>query len=308
MVFSYIMKTEIIRPSTEDSLSSFSLPSPEALTSSTVPAPLSAKSTFVGNLSNEVASLRITSSNNNNSLTHLNNNSLFSLNASRAELKSLQRRISTASGASSSTAPSGAVTSLGATLSSTTQHPISSNNISSSSISSIGSSSSSSSNNNNNNNAKSLVETSSSSGTLSVPVSTASSPAGASRVPTECSTSPKNPLQFTPEQIDCVCDTLLKAQDMEQLGRFLSLLPASFEIAPPSEIVLRAKASVAFARGAYKDVYNLLETNEFGPKHHSDLQTMWYKAHYKEAEKIRQRPLGQLTMVFVAKNYSLSYF
>ena len=80
--------------------------------------------------------------------------------------------------------------------------------------------------------------------------------------------------------------------DMERLGRFLLLLPKHAEVAR-SESVLRASAAVAFSRGAFKEVYNLLEANTFGPKHHSDLQNMWYKAHYKEAENIRQRPLGK---------------
>ena len=31
----------------------------------------------------------------------------------------------------------------------------------------------------------------------------------------------------------------------------------------------------------------------FDPQYHAELQDMWYKAHYKEAEKIRARPLGE---------------
>ena len=31
----------------------------------------------------------------------------------------------------------------------------------------------------------------------------------------------------------------------------------------------------------------------FDACYHAELQDMWYKAHYKEAEKIRARPLGE---------------
>ena len=34
----------------------------------------------------------------------------------------------------------------------------------------------------------------------------------------------------------------------------------------------------------------------FDACYHAELQDMWYKAHYKEAEKIRARPLGEYYM------------
>ncbi|XP_076055069.1 uncharacterized protein LOC143033472 [Oratosquilla oratoria] len=112
-------------------------------------------------------------------------------------------------------------------------------------------------------------------------------------------------LQFSPEQTDCVCETLLQAGDMERLGRFLSILPLHSEITRTSEVILRAKASVAFYRGTFKEVYSILETHAFSPKYHNELQNMWYRAHYKEAEKIRQRPLGAVDKYRIRKKYPL---
>ena len=103
----------------------------------------------------------------------------------------------------------------------------------------------------------------------------------------------KTSFQFKNEQIDCVCEALLQAKDYEKLGQFLSSLPMSTEITCTSEILQRAKVSVAFYRGAFKEVYNILESHNFHGKYHAELQNVWYKAHYKEAEKIRQRPLGK---------------
>ena len=60
-----------------------------------------------------------------------------------------------------------------------------------------------------------------------------------------------------------------------------------------TEAVMRAKAFVAFERGRFRELYNILETREFNPKYHGHLQDMWYRAHYKEAEGVRGRALGK---------------
>ena len=56
---------------------------------------------------------------------------------------------------------------------------------------------------------------------------------------------------------------------------------------------MRAKAFVAFERGRFRELYNIIETREFESKFHPQLQDMWYKAHYKEAESVRGRALGK---------------
>ena len=42
-----------------------------------------------------------------------------------------------------------------------------------------------------------------------------------------------------------------------------------------------------------QELYTILETREFESRYHHELQEMWYRAHYHEAEKIRARPLGE---------------
>ncbi|XP_047490665.1 homeobox protein ceh-33-like [Penaeus chinensis] len=138
------------------------------------------------------------------------------------------------------------------------------------------------------------------------PSSSSSSSSASSATPESSSVlQSKGILQFSPEQIDCVCETLLQAGDMERLGRFLSILPLHAEVSRPSEVILRAKASVAFHRGTFKEVYSILETNSFTSKYHTEMQNMWYRAHYKEAEKIRQRPLGAVDKYRIRKKYPL---
>ena len=39
-------------------------------------------------------------------------------------------------------------------------------------------------------------------------------------------------------------------------------------------------------------------------RYHHELQEMWYRAHYHEAEKIRARPLGEYSSSVLAAAYS----
>ena len=108
------------------------------------------------------------------------------------------------------------------------------------------------------------------------------------------STSPSKSLGFRKEQVDCICDVLIQAREMDKLSKFLNTLPASYLTNDgASEIILKAKAEVAFAKGSYKEVYNLLQSYNFHSDYHKHLQDMWHAAHYKEAEMVRQRALGK---------------
>ena len=78
-----------------------------------------------------------------------------------------------------------------------------------------------------------------------------------------------------------------------------------------TDSIMRGKAAVAFHNGNFKELYSIMEgrwvssisiclislqtifCRSFDPQYHAELQDMWYKAHYKEAEKIRARPLGE---------------
>lgn len=55
----------------------------------------------------------------------------------------------------------------------------------------------------------------------------------------------------------------------------------------------RARAVVAYHQEQYQDLYKLLESHCFSAKFHNELQMLWFKAHYKEAEKSRDRRLGE---------------
>lgn len=99
-------------------------------------------------------------------------------------------------------------------------------------------------------------------------------------------------IRFTGDQIACLCDAMQQIGHVDRLVSFVwSLSPA--ELLAGSEPVIRARATVAFHQGKYRELYSLLEGHNFDPANHAALQQLWYRAHYAEAEKIRGRPLGQ---------------
>ena len=111
-------------------------------------------------------------------------------------------------------------------------------------------------------------------------------------------------LTFSPEQVACVCEALQQSGHIERLARFLWSLPPS-ELLRGSEAVLKARATVAFHRGSYRELYAILESHTFDPSSHALLQQMWYKAHYMEAQKIRGRPLGAVDKYRLRRKYPL---
>ncbi|GFR69111.1 homeobox protein SIX4 [Elysia marginata] len=133
----------------------------------------------------------------------------------------------------------------------------------------------------------------------------------------DCQTPPESPLPsgvsdvlsgkgltFSPEQVACVCEALQQKNDMDRLGRFLWSLPPS-ELLRGSEAVLKARAAVAFHRGAYRELYAILESHSFDGSSHAFLQSLWYKAHYMEAQKVRGRPLGAVDKYRLRRKYPL---
>lgn len=58
-------------------------------------------------------------------------------------------------------------------------------------------------------------------------------------------------------------------------------------------------------RNAFHELYAILESQSFDSRHHVQLQQLWFKAHYREAEKIRGRSLGAVDKYRLRKKYPL---
>ena len=114
----------------------------------------------------------------------------------------------------------------------------------------------------------------------------------------------QKPWGYRPEQINCILDVLQNSRDIEKLSLFIASLP-NCETLQKSEAVLKAKAMVCFHRGQFRELYALLENNNFSAEHHPTLQNLWLKAHYIESEKIRGRPLGAVGKYRVRRKFPL---
>lgn len=111
-------------------------------------------------------------------------------------------------------------------------------------------------------------------------------------------------LSFSAQQVVCVCEALRQEGNIDRLARFLWTLPAD-ETLQNDETVLRARAAVAYHQGHYKELYNLLQNHNFNPAFHTELQDLWYQAHYKESEKLRGRPLGAVDKYRIRRKHPL---
>ncbi|XP_042625091.1 homeobox protein SIX6-like [Cyprinus carpio] len=103
-------------------------------------------------------------------------------------------------------------------------------------------------------------------------------------------------------------ESVLRARDVERLGRFLWSLPvapSACEVLGKNESVLRARAVVAFHGGNFRELYHILENHKFTKDSHAKLQALWLEAHYQEAEKLRGRPLGPVDKYRVRKKFPL---
>jgi len=131
------------------------------------------------------------------------------------------------------------------------------------------------------------------------------------RIPSTSATTSKlsnSRCQFNDEQIDCICDSLQQRGDVPKLENFLQMFDTPEKVqkmGKATEAVMRAKAFVAFERGRYRELYNIIETREFAQKYHPQLQDMWYRAHYKEAEGVRGRALGAVDKYRLRRKFPL---
>ncbi|KAG2469106.1 SIX3 protein, partial [Polypterus senegalus] len=115
---------------------------------------------------------------------------------------------------------------------------------------------------------------------------------------------------FTPEQVARVCENLEDTGDMERLGRFLWSLPSAMpgsatDALNRHESVMRARALVAFHSGNFEALYQILQSHRFTRESHAKLQALWLDAHYREAERLRGRPLGPVEKYRIRKKFPL---
>ena len=114
------------------------------------------------------------------------------------------------------------------------------------------------------------------------------------------------PFAYNMDQIDCICDSLQQRGDFKTLESFLHTYSTDLNSSTVSESVLRGKAMVAFENGNFRELYSIIESRDFSQTYHTPLQELWYRAHYKEAESVRGRPLGEFAKKYRTQQQEVS--
>ena len=135
-----------------------------------------------------------------------------------------------------------------------------------------------------------------------------------SQTPIILKLSPSNDLEqaliLTLDHLVCLCEALQQSGKIDKLIKFLQLLPAKSS-SPDAlfihqhDSILKSRAIIYYHQSKFRELYYLLETHPFDLHYHSELQQLWYKAHYMEAQKLRGRPLGAVDKYRIRRKYPL---
>uniref|UniRef100_A0AC35TRS6 Homeobox domain-containing protein n=1 Tax=Rhabditophanes sp. KR3021 TaxID=114890 RepID=A0AC35TRS6_9BILA len=110
----------------------------------------------------------------------------------------------------------------------------------------------------------------------------------------------KSNFMFNSDQITSLCQALHQNGNLEKLHQFICSIPEEYHKTEP---VLKSLAHIHFERENFKELYRLIETNNFSSDNHTQLQNLWLSGHYLEAEKLRGRDLGAVGKYRIRKKY-----
>ncbi|CAF0998456.1 unnamed protein product [Brachionus calyciflorus] len=130
-------------------------------------------------------------------------------------------------------------------------------------------------------------------------------------------------VQFNLTQLKCIIEALLQINNLKKVRSLLGMLcidvhkgiPVIDQSNPNNEqmirylskhdSILKCRAALLLEEAKFKELYTLLENHQFNLSHHNDLQVMWYKGHYLEAQKIRGRSLGAVDKYRIRRKFPL---
>ena len=107
--------------------------------------------------------------------------------------------------------------------------------------------------------------------------------------------------------ITLVCENLIAAGKFERLERLIWAMPVDTNRYKGLEIVRVAKCYLAFRKGKFAELYELLQSQHFNKRYHRQLQYLWRTARYIEAEKARGRVLGSVGKYRIRRKFPLPY-
>jgi homeobox protein SIX4 len=121
-------------------------------------------------------------------------------------------------------------------------------------------------------------------------------------------TNSEQSLIVTIDQLACICEAIQQSGQIDKLIKLLQSLPeksSSTTLIHQHDSILKSRAIIYYFQSKFRELYYLLETHPFDNHHHSELQQLWYKARYMEAENNRGKSLGAVDKYRIRRKYPL---
>lgn len=130
-------------------------------------------------------------------------------------------------------------------------------------------------------------------------------------------------VQFSLAQLKCIIEALLQINNLKKVRSLLNMLSIdvhkgsvlidqanlndeqTIKFLSRHDSILKCRAALLLEECKFKELYTLLENHQFDLCHHNDLQVMWYKGHYMEAQKVRGRSLGAVDKYRIRRKFPL---
>ncbi len=121
---------------------------------------------------------------------------------------------------------------------------------------------------------------------------------------------PEQTLILTIDQLSCVCEAIQQSGNIDKLIKFLQLLPEKSssidaELIHQHDSILKSHAIIYYSQSKFRELYYLLETHSFDIQYHSELQQLWYKGQYIEAQNLREKSLTAVDKYRIRRKYPL---
>ncbi|VDP03470.1 unnamed protein product [Soboliphyme baturini] len=113
----------------------------------------------------------------------------------------------------------------------------------------------------------------------------------------------KQHLSYREDHIVCICEALFQSRDYIGLCKFFDYLSGYDCKKIKHASVLRAHLLYLLIKQRFNDVYHIIENCAFEPQYHSELQDIWWQAHYSELEQTRRKPLGAVEKYRLRKRF-----
>ncbi|CAH8472797.1 unnamed protein product [Heterobilharzia americana] len=109
-------------------------------------------------------------------------------------------------------------------------------------------------------------------------------------------------IDFTINQIECICEVLFTNRKTDQLKSFLFRISKN-PVYYTSEVIMKCRALILFIDEQFTDLFKILKSFPFSFNNHHEMQSLWYQAHYRQLEKSRGHLLNAVGKYRLRKRF-----